>query len=374
MEIYLDNAATTRPVVQAVNAARVAMEEKWHNPSALYGPSVSVSNDVNTARRYIGSLFGAKQVIFTSGGTEANNLAIHSAIKKNAHFICSKVEHSSVYEKFVSLREMGYEVDFISPREDFCIHPQDIVAALRPNTALISIMHVNSETGAVNDIASIARAIKRINARTLLHVDGVQAFLKQPIEGATFSDLYSISAHKIGGLKGCGALVVMGNVSVKTLTIGGSQEGGLRGGTENTVGILAFHGAVEAWMGNIRGYHEHMNALMDRLIRGLKMIDGCVLNLPPHHSGNILNASFIGVRGEVLLHALEEKGIYIGVGSACSSKSGPSRVLSAQGFDKERLGGAVRISICPQNTFKDVNIVLQEIEESYKQLKVYRRR
>lgn len=374
MKIYLDNAATTRPTIQAISAANLAMEEEWFNPSTLYDRGINVSNHLARIRQNFTSYFNARDTIFTSGGTEANNLAIYSSKRQKAHFICSQIEHSSVYETFMSLRSRGYDVDFIPPSDDFSVDPQDVISALRPNTALVSIMHVNSETGAVNDIASIGKAIRRHNSHTLFHSDGVQAFLKQSPEPVAFTDMYSISAHKIGALKGTGALIINLSNQLKPQITGGSQENGMRAGTENTAGIFAFNAAFNTWYQNASGFSFHLDMLTDKLIRGFESINGCVLNLPKNHSSHILNVSFLGIKGETMLHVLEDKGIYVGIGSACSSKKGPSRILAAQGFNDERLNGAVRISLCPYNTIADIDIALEEMDLAYRYLRNFKRR
>jgi len=380
MEIYLDNAATTKPLQELKEFATAYMESGWYNPSSLYKPAAKVHADINEARKALLNALRAEkgELLFTSGGTEANNMAIASFAGRKRHFVTTETEHPSLYEYFKSLSREGHEVDFIKPKSDFTVDASDVAAAVRPDTALVSIMHVNNETGAINDIAAIAAAVKKTNPETVFHSDGVQAFMKIPFRMAnSLVDLYTVSAHKIHAFKGTGALYAVKKSLLKPLFLGGAQEGNLRAGTENTWGITAFGFACEKLQPLFEGHTAHMCSLRKRLVEGLSRMGDVVLNAAPapKSAPHILNASFLGVRAEVLLHALEEEGLYIGTGSACSSrKNTASRVLAAMGFARERLEGAVRLSLSPFTTAEEVDKVLEVLYSKSAALRKFKRR
>ena len=382
MRVYLDNAATTQPFLETRQVLQEYLEEGWFNPSSLYRPAVDAFSRMNKARSVILQAINARQgtAIFTSGGTEGNNAVIFGLAKggRKKHFVTTAVEHSSVYQAMLDLKNMGHDVDFVYPRRDYTVHAADVAAAIRPNTALVSVMHVNNETGAVNDIANIAAAVKRINPSVCVHSDGVQAFMKLPVNlTATQVDMYTVSAHKVNAFKGTGALYLRDVHRFKPLLVGGGQENNLRSGTENTFGIFAFEKAVELHMAEFSETQKRLKMLKNRMMRGLAQIEGTIFNMPEEAKSvaNLINVSFLGVRAETLLHALENFDIYVGTGSACSSKkSGGSRVLKAHGIAGERLQGAVRISLGVDTTAEQVDYCLNMMAEEVKNLRRFQKR
>lgn len=372
MQIYLDNAATTRPVLDA--EFQKHLEESWYNPSAAYAPAARVFIDMKKARTMLASTLGLNSdVIFTSGGTEANNTAILSAYKIGAHFITSAIEHPSVYETFKYLETLGAKVDYVKPK-GLCVLPEDVAERIKDNTVMVSIMHVNNETGALNDINAIAHAVKAKNSKTLFHSDGVQALFKTRFKLSSRDvDYYTVSAHKINALKGVGALLINKDKTLQKLHHGGEQEYALRPGTENTLGIQVFHQALKRGINSFDTSIKIVEDLHKKLIDGVNGIEGAKLNLPDKKVPHIVNVSFSGVRAEVLVRALGEKGIFIGTGAACS-RGKISRVLLESGMIKELAEGAVRISFSALNTRKEIDICLEEIDKAVKQLRRFSRR
>jgi cysteine desulfurase len=360
--IYLDNAATTKPIIG--DLLHIHESEGWYNPSAAYAPAAKVFVNMKETRGKLTEIVGIEgSVVFTSGGTEANNTVILSAYKKNAHYVTSAAEHPSVYAAFKQLEEKGAIVDYVKPK-DFCVEPQDVAALIKENTAMVSIMHVNNETGAINDIRSIASAVKAKNAQTLVHSDGVQALRKIDIElRGSEVDYYTVSAHKINALKGVGALIVRKGKPLNALHYGGEQELGLRPGTENTLGIQSFGQALFRQ----RADNVWIEKLRDQLEQGLSKIKEAKINTPCSRVPHIVSVSFEGLRAEVLVRLLGEKGIYIGTGAACS-KGKISRVLLESGVERRLAEGTVRISMGEQNTSEEIAVCLRELECAVQQL------
>ncbi|MEZ4357176.1 MAG: aminotransferase class V-fold PLP-dependent enzyme [Eubacteriales bacterium] len=263
-------------------------------------------------------------------------------------------------------------------REDYTIDSRDVLNALREDTALVSIMHVNNETGAVNDIYNISKMVKARNPETFFHSDGVQAFLKMPIYLANGEvDFYSMSAHKINALKGTGALYIKNANKVKPLIVGGGQEGALRSGTENTFGIACFSAAVDEHLRNIDKEAKRIEFISKKLKSSLSNMEDVSLNSPPEDKcvPNIINVSVLGVHSETLLHALEARGIYVSMGSACSSrKNVGSRILKAQGISGDRLRGAIRISLGISNTLAEADMFLNVLEQEINTLRRFKKR
>ncbi len=368
----MDNAATTRPIVD--NAWAAHMQQGWYNPSAAYAPAARVFVGLKQARQLLCDMTGlAGHVVFTSGGTEANNTAILSAYKKNAHYITSTIEHPSVYATFKRFELMGARVDYVQPR-NYCIMADDVAKLMCDDTALVSIMHVNNETGALNDIREIAHAVKVRNARTAVHSDGVQALFKTPIASDCLSnvDYYTVSAHKIHALKGTGALVTAPGKAIRPLFYGGEQEQTLRPGTENTLGIQVFSEALERGKNEFEKTLSHCTVLQQQLIDGLFGIKDAVMNLPGVKVPHIINVSFPGVRAEVLVRALGERGIYIGTGAACS-RGKISRVLLESGISRDAAESSVRISLSADNSKEDIDVCLGELERTLRQLRKFGR-
>lgn len=361
--IYLDNAATTKPSPALKSLFLEYASDGWYNPSALYSPAVAAEAAMQAARHLLMQCVHAEGAIFTSGGTEAANTVIFRGWPqrggKKQHFITSAYEHACVYEAFRALTDAGHRVDFVRPGTSGQIEPEALAPLICQDTALVSIMHVNNETGAINDIDALAKAVKAKNPATLFHTDGVQAFLRIPFDmSASAIDYYTISAHKIHGLKGTGALFYKKTSVPHALILGGGQENALRSGTENTFGILAFARAAEEFLHNQANKLAHMAALKNRLCAGLADAPGAAVFSPKDGAPHILNMAFSGLGGEVLLHALEQENIYIATGSACSSKKRIPRIHDALGVSRELSRSAVRFSFCPDNTKEEVDVVI----------------
>ncbi len=378
--IYLDNSATTRTMDAAAEAAKKYMTEEFFNPAAAYSPAVREERAVNGARRTIGSAInaGPDEIIFTSGGTESNNMAILGSLKAmrgRGRIIVGSTEHPSVYEVYKSLA-CQYDVVEAPVDNTGMIDLKRLESLITPDTRLVSIMQVNNEVGAVNDAETIRRMLRRRAPEALLHVDGVQGFLKVPFD-AKNCDLYSISGHKIHAPKGIGALYLRQGTRFAGGQIGGGQERNLRSGTTNTPGIMGMEAAVKNYLNNIDEYRCAMRSCKMRLAKNLTELPDVLLNGPAPEQGapHILNASFMGVRGEVLLHALEEKEIYVSTGSACSAhKKGRNRILNAMGVIGDRQEGAIRFSFCPFNTIEEMDVVAEEISTIIAMLRRFKRR
>lgn len=370
MEIYLDNAATTKPYLKSSIEAHV--NNAWYNPSSAYGPAAEVFRGIKQARELLKDLTGLSDCIFTSGGTEADNTVVVSAYKQGAHYVTSAAEHPAVYNAFKYLETLGASVDYIKPK-NFCIRKEDVAAAVRENTVLVSVMNVNNETGALNDVNSIAGAVKAKNPRTLFHSDGVQALYKTSIALSSDIDYYTVSAHKIHALKGTGAILAGKNARIKKLLYGGDQEFTLRPGTENTLGIQAFLEALELGKDEWAESSKRIRTLEQSLRSSLTGIEDASVNAPEYKIPHIVNVSFPGVRAEVLVRVLGEKGIYIGTGAACS-RGKVSRVLLESGVDRECAQGAVRISMSRFTTQQDIDICAEELRSAVLNLRKYGRK
>ena len=378
--IYLDNSATTRTMGVAAEAAKKYMTEEFFNPAAAYSPAVREERAVNGARRTIGSAInaGPDEIIFTSGGTESNNMAILGSLKAmrgRGRIIVGSTEHPSVYEVYKSLA-CQYDVVEAPVDNTGMIDLKRLESLITPDTRLVSVMQVNNEVGAVNDAEAIRRMLRRRAPEALLHVDGVQGFLKVPFD-AKNCDLYSISGHKIHAPKGIGVLYLRQGAKFAGGQMGGGQEKNLRSGTTNTPGIMGMEAAVRNYLDNIDEYRCAMRSCKVRLAKNLTELPDVLLNGPAPEQGapHILNASFMGVRGEVLLHALEEKEIYVSTGSACSAhKKGRNRILNAMGVIGDRQEGAIRFSFCPFNTIEEMDVVAEEISTIIAMLRRFKRR
>ena len=357
--IYLDNAATTPPCAAALRAAMTSIEA-YGNPSSLHFMGLAAEKTIETARRTIAKAINAKpsEIFFTSGGTEANNLAIFGGTKiHNGAIVTTAAEHPSVAEAVKEQTQRGFSVLHVE-HIGGVINEISLKEALKQPVSVASIHHVNNETGVEQDITVLGKIIKEANPHTLFHVDGVQSFCKIPIDvNAMNIDLLSLSAHKIGGIKGCGALFVREKVNVKPMIVGGGQEGNLRSGTENVPGIAAFSVAVDNAFQSMQKNFKHVQTLKENFFTRIDAIGGVFTN-GENAVPYILNISIDGIRPEVLLNALSAKGVCISAGAACSSnkrqKEDESAVLRSYGLSVERAKTAVRISFSPQNTIEEV--------------------
>ncbi len=368
--IYLDNAATTKPSKLAIKNASRFNEEDFFNPSALYHGGLLNSKEIKVAKESILQNLHATncEVIFTSCGTESDNTAIFCSVKRGG-YLTSNGEHSAVYKSFLTLKERGNMVYFAPLNKDGSVNTEALYSLVKDNRVdFVSIMHVNNETGAINDINKIATKIKEINPKIIFHSDGVQAYGKIPFVLGDKIDFYSISAHKINALKGVGALVKRKKVNLAPYIIGGGQENGLRSGTENLFGIKVFEYAGIEHYQKLKQNFEYVNYLKKLVIDGIDKQNTQIIS-GENSSPYILTVSAVGLRGEVVTHMLEEKGIYVGNGSACSSKNRYSRVIEACGYDKNLLDGVIRISFSHENTQDEIEIFIKEFNMAIKTLK-----
>ena len=369
--IYLDNAATTRPDQGALAKAGEFLTERYFNPSALYGGGFAVRAALQTAREKLLSYIAdplSFDLIFTSCGTEADNHAIFCGAKRG-NAVTTAGEHAAVYASFTELKNRGVEPRFAPLNSDGSVSAEEIVKLVDDRTSLVSVVHVNNETGAVNDIAEIARLVKKKNPRTLVHSDGVQAYGKIPVRLSKEIDLYSVSAHKIGGIKGAGALVKNKTVrSLSPFVYGGGQENGLRSGTENVFGIMSFYFAAERKFSALDADALRLQRCREKLWDLLNKQVFTRIS-PQNGTPYIITVSAQGLRGEVLQRMAEERGVIIGTGSACSSKHRFSRVMTACGFPSDVLDGVLRISFSQNTEESEAEIAANVLNECAARLK-----
>ncbi|MDD4110665.1 MAG: cysteine desulfurase family protein [Clostridia bacterium] len=375
--IFLDNASTTE-LSKIVKKEIEKSLDFYFNPSAVYKIGFEIKKKIIEAKKDICKALGCQyndNLVITGSATEANNLAIFGSIKKTQEqLIFSLGEHPSVYNCAVELKARGYNVKFISLNKDGEIDFENLKELLKEKTAFVSVMHVSNETGAINDIAKITKMVKQKYPKAIVHCDGVQAFGKISVNVTNLGvDFYTISAHKIHGPKGIGALYVKDIKVLKPIIFGGGQESGLRSGTENIPYVLSFGEiAKELNSEKIKENYEKVSKL-NKYVRELfdyeKSDKTIKLNSPENSSPYILSISFDGIRGETLVHILEEKGVIVGTGSACSSKKGSlNRTLEAMGLTKRQNEGAIRISFSNETTLKEIKSVCGIILESYEEL------
>lgn len=354
--IYLDNAATTRPDGECLDKAKQYIFENYYNPSALYAEGYNLHLTLKQARAHLLSLVADEnyELVFTSCGTEADNHALFCGGRRG-NVVTTTGEHSAIFSAANELKQRGIEVRFAPLNADGSVNAEKLLALVDSKTSLVSVIHVNNETGAVNDINAIAKSVKDINKNTLFHSDGVQAFGKIPFRIGNFVDLYSTSSHKIGGMKGTGALIKRKKLALKPFIYGGGQEGGMRSGTENVFGIMMFAFAAQKRYAAMAQNYNHVRALSDELWNRLdKNLFGRIS--PEGGSPYILTISAHGVRGETILHEADDEGLIIGTGSACSSndKKRYSRVILACGVPESDADGILRLSFSPENTMEEV--------------------
>lgn len=380
-KVYLDNSATTKPKPEVIEAMMEPLTTTYGNPSSLHNMGVEAEKIIKQARRSLARTIRVdkQEIIFTSGGTEANNLAIKGTLKTMERYgnqiITTKVEHASVLATLEELEQEGWEVTYLEVDETGKLDLQQLQEEISEDTVLVSIMHVNSEVGTIQPINEVEKIISKYrDSKLYLHVDGVQALgkLELKVDNSQI-DLLSLSSHKIHGPKGVGALYINDDIRLKPQLRGGGQELEYRGGTENVPGIVGFGRAADLIKGNIEVDTAHMQKLKERLAWGIiDTLEDVQINGPELKEGisHILNLSFRGLKGEVLIHALEERNIYASTGSACSSlNSDPSHVLQAMGLDDEALEGAVRLSLSSKNTEEEIDYVIDILAEVVPQLR-----
>jgi len=380
--IYFDNSATTQTIPEAAERACLSMTQGYYNPAAAYGAAFAVEKSVTEARSFAASLLGANasEIIYTSGGTESNNAAIFGTLRSmhgNKKIVTTAIEHPSVFETVNAAAKMfDAEVLYAPLCPDGTVDIDRLSEVLTPETSLVSIMHVNNELGSVNDLDRIAAKVRALSPNAVVHSDGVQAFMKVRTKKIPV-DLYSVSAHKLHAPKGVGFLYVRNGVRFAGGQIGGGQERNLRSGTTNVPGILGFDTALHAYSEKEASWHAQMQRVKTRLYRNLSALPDVLLNGPSLEDGapHILNLSFLGVRGEVLMHALERYGVLVSTGSACSAKKlGKNRILNAVGITGARQEGAIRFSFSPFNTEEEADSAAGVIETQLRILRKYKRR
>ena len=361
MEIYFDNSATTRVSPEAARRALELMTEEYGNPSSLHRRGFLAEQALSQARGEIARILGAEpeEVAFTSCGSEGNNLAVMggamAARRRGNKIVTTAVEHESVLAPVRHLSENGFEAVYLPPRAGGAVDPEEAAAAVDEKTVLLSVMHVNSETGAVNDLRAIARAARRNNPRLLIHADCVQSFGKLPVSPKSWGvDFVTLSGHKIHAPKGIGAIYAAKGSRLLPLYYGSGQERGLHPGTENTPGACAFGLAARQMWEAREENMARFRQLRERLTEKLREMPGVCINSPPDGAPYIVNLSLPGIPSEVMIHYLERREIYVSGGSACA-KGARSHVLTAMGLPVDRVDGALRVSFCRENTPEEVD-------------------
>ena len=369
MEHYLDNSATTKVCDEAAQAALKAMTEVYGNPSSTHLKGREAKKMLDKARKQVADALGCSvdELIFTSCGSESDNMAIlcgaEAMKRKGKHIISSAVEHSAVRKAYEKLEEQGFEVTRLAPDSKGVISVEAVLEALREDTILVSLMMVNNETGAITDISAISKALKKAGSQALVHTDAVQAFLKVPFSAKPLgADMISISGHKIHAPKGIGALYIKSGLKLKPIILGGSQEYGLRAGTESMPLIASLGAACEVGYKNIKANIAHMAELKAYTIEKLTAAIPELRYLDTEAS-HILSVSMPGWRSEVLMNFLEAKEIYVSKSSACK-KGQRSQVLEAMGLDAKAIDGAIRVGFCRYNTKEDIDALCLGLKEA----------
>ena len=380
--IYLDNSATTRPFEAVIERMARAMREEYMNPSAAYAPALLGERAADTCRARVAACLAAKEyrVCFTSGGTESDNLAIlgtAQALRARANFVVSAVEHPAVAETVKRVLAQGHEVRVLPVTREGVADPKRAEELIDEHTALLSCMHVNNETGAVQPVSALARLAKKKNPKAVVHVDGVQAFLRVPLSlPAALVDCYSLSGHKIHGPKGIGALVYRQSLRLLPQMTGGGQEKGLRSGTTNLPAILGLDRAITSTPGDAPARLRRLKLrLLEQLQGGEVIANGPDPADETRSAPHILSLSFPGVRGEVLRNALEGEGILVSTGSACAShKQKVSPGLLATGMDPRLADGTIRVSLGLFNTEEEMDRAAEAMLRLSAALRKYQRR
>lgn len=395
MEAYLDNAATTQASVAVCEVMVEALTSHYGNPSSMHRKGMEAENYIKNAKDMIAKTMkvDAKEIFFTSGGTESNNMALIGAALANQragkHIISTKFEHPSVYNPLLMLEELGFRITFLSVDANGQVDVKGLVNAICDDTILVSIMYVNNEVGAVQDIAALSKAAKEKKTDILFHVDAIQAFGKYKIYPKKDGiDLMSVSGHKFHGPKGSGFLYVRDKVKLKPILYGGGQQKNYRSGTENVPSIAGLAVAVREIYENHEKRIAHLYELKYKLIQGLEQLEDVTVNaIYANDAGltkeeavkktapHVVSVSFAGVRAEVLLHALEDKGVYVSSGSACSSNHPAlSGSLIAIGVKKELLDSTLRFSFSVNTTKEQVEFAVKEVKELLPMLRKFSRK
>lgn len=388
MEAYLDNSATTRAYPEVAQLMTRIMCEEYGNPSSMHRKGVEAEQYIRYAKETLAKLLkvNEKEILFTSGGTESDNTALIGCamanMRRGKHIITTKIEHPAILQTCKYLESQGFEVTYLGVDKSGRVVLEDLKNAMRKDTILVSIMFVNNEIGAVQPIAEAAALIKKMNPYTLFHVDAVQAFGKYRILPKRMGiDLMSVSGHKIHGPKGVGFLYVADKVKINPITFGGGQQKNMRSGTENVPGIAGLAKAAEMMYEDFDTDIERLYSLKEYFVENVQKIEGIQVNgLTPDGdirstAPHVVSVSIAGIRSEVMLHALEEKGIYISAGSACASnKPQTSETLKAIGLQKEYWDSTIRFSFSVFTTLEEVEYALKTMYDLIQNLRKYTRR
>ncbi|NLL31659.1 MAG: cysteine desulfurase [Clostridiales bacterium] len=381
MDIYLDNSATTKPYKEVIEEIARAMEEYYGNPSSLHKIGLASEKKLTEAREFLAKTINTskEEIYFTSGGSESNNLIIKGLVKPGHHVITTVFEHHSVLMTYNELEREGVKVTYLNVDKNGQISLEELKNAICKDTVLVSIMHVNNEMGAIQDLEAIGRIIKENSSRAKFHVDAVQSYGKLDIDVKKMNiDLLTASSHKIHGPKGIGFSYIKKGIILRSLIIGGSQEGGFRGGTQNVPAIIGLKKAAEITFNNKEENNNHVEELKKYMVDRLGEIDNIRINSPigEEFSPYILNVSFNGIRAEVLLHLLEDNNIYVATGSACTSRTSAvkgSYVIKSLGLRKEEIESAIRFSFSKFNTKEEIDRVIEVLKSSLKFLRRVRK-
>lgn len=376
MGIYLDNSATTRPYPEVVQKVADVMKNTYGNPSSLHRMGIAAEKEVKAAKERIAATLRVNpgEIFFTSGGTEANNLAILGTAMANRgkHIISTPLEHPATMNTLNYLGEHGYRIDFIPVDNRGVLRLAEFEDMLSDDTVLVTAMIVNNEIGTLEPIEKLAKIIKQRGGGTYLHVDAVQGYCKVPFTAASLgADMITLSSHKIHGPKGMGALYIKKGTKIAPTVYGGGQQNGIRPGTENVPGIAGFGLAAEICHRQMNSSLPRMAALRERLMLGIEeRVNNIIVNTPEIAAPHILNISFSGVKSEVLLHSLEAENIYVSSGSACSShKKEPSYVLTSIGLNRKMIDGSIRFSLSEFTTEQEIDEVVETVARVVKQLR-----
>lgn len=376
MDIYFDNSATTKPYKEVIETVSYGMENYYGNPSSLHKLGIKSEKAINEVRDIIGKSINASkdEVYFISGASEGNNLIFKGMAKRNGHIITTKFEHQSILKTSEFLEKQGINITYLNVDENGQISLEELKEAITKDTVLISIMHVNNEMGAIQNLEGIGKVIKEKSSRAKFHVDAVQGYGKLKIDVKAMKiDMLTTTGHKFHGPKGTGFLYLRKGINLNSLIHGGSQENTLRAGTQNVAGILGLGKAVEIVNKNMESNYKKVLEIKEYMIEKLKRFNDIRINSPLEStSPYILNVSFSGVRAEVLLHVLEEKNIYVSTGSACTSKSSGvngSYVIKALGLCDKEINGAIRFSFSEENTKEEVDFTIEVLEKGLKFLR-----
>ena len=369
MEIYLDNSATTKICPEALNAMTGVLTENYGNPSAVHSKGIAARQVLDIARSSIADVLSCSpdEIYFSHSGTLANNTAIFGAVKAKRktgnRIVTTALEHPSVARCMDALEEQGFEVIRLSPAQNGAFSPEDLMNAVNKNTILVSTMLVNNETGAINPVELISKAVKRVNAPALIHVDAIQGFGKLPVKPARMGiDLLTISGHKVHAPKGVGALYIRKGVQIKPYVLGGGQENNMFSGTEPLPAIAGFGAAAKA-LPDIRRELEDMGNLRRRTLEMLSMIPAVSINSPENSLPYIINISVAGIPSQVLINYLSERGIYVSAGSACK-RGHRSEVLAKMGIAPSLIDSAIRVSMSRFTTLEEMQIFCKTVREA----------